>query len=135
MVCVPVEGFAEGSEVDVTLEQYADRLSRMWAYYWAEMVPKAAEYRGYTREEMHEAWKYEFNSIHLVDKKTGEEIRTGGTTTRMTVDEQLAFVESCIRQCAENGIDIRPPRQPGQLDSHQATAPPPRGPGDYSEDV
>jgi hypothetical protein len=97
--------------VVVNVEESDDRLQRLWAYYFAVVVPLAAEYHGYTNEEMHEVWKYEHNSLTVITRY-GEEIRTGKTTTRMSKKNQMAFVDTCIQHCAENGIIIPPPEEP-----------------------
>ena len=103
------DSFKPGQQVLTSVEPYDDRLARMWAYYWAVVVRHGADYFGYTEEEMHAEWKRHFNAITYMDKRTGEEIRQGESTTRLSKKRQIEFVENCIRHLAEEGVNVPPP--------------------------
>ncbi len=98
-----------GKSIRLIAEEADERMSSLWNYYFAVLVPLGANHFGYTEDEMHEAWKYEFNPIYFVDKRTGEEKRTGGTTTRLNKERQIQFVENCARHLAEEGLNVPPP--------------------------
>ena len=106
------ESFKPGQQVLTTIEDYDDRLARLWSYYWAVIVPYGTEHHGYAKkEEFHAAMKYAYNPTFFTNTKTGEVIQTGESTTRMSKAKQVAFVERCIQHLAEEGVNVPPPIQ------------------------
>ena len=104
------ESFKPGQKVLTTTEAYDDRLAAMWGYYYAVLIPYGIDHFGYeTKDEMHAAWKYEFNPEYFTDRTTGVTTRTGGSTQRMSKTKQIAFVESCARHLAQEGVNVPPP--------------------------
>jgi hypothetical protein len=103
------DSFAPGTKFLLTAEEYDDRLTRLWSYYWAVVVPYGAEHHGYTRTEFHAAMKYSYNPTFFTNTKTGEMIQTGESTMRMSKAKQIAFVERCIQHLAEEGVNVPPP--------------------------
>ena len=76
-----------------------------YRYLFGVVYKVAADYLGYTVEELHEEMKRRHVPVKRVNRDTGEiEIR-GGTTSGMTIKERSEFIDNVRRQLAEMGVN------------------------------
>ncbi len=98
----------EGHEIDLRLtRKRKTRSLSANAYYWGVVVALLAEHCGYEPEEAHQALKMRF----LL--KIGNDMISTLPTVRSTADldtvEFAAYLDQCIRLCAEMGIVVPDP--------------------------
>lgn len=90
--------FLEGKEVEVTIQRLRKRRSlNQNSYMWGVVYALMAEAAGYTPEEMHDALKIKFLSVH------GE---TALPTVRSTTDLTTTEFEEYLSQCRQLAAEI-----------------------------
>jgi len=93
----------EGKEFDLTIEQHKERRTQAAnRYYWGVVCEIAGQHFGYTKDEMHEAFKILFLRK---PKEEGKPATVGSTATLDTI-QFTDYLDKCIRFCAEHGIEI-----------------------------
>lgn len=81
-------------------------------YYWQVIVGELALLYGFTKDEMHEYLKLNFNRKAAYNKMTGKMEFFGGSTTEMSTAEMNAYCERIrITHLAENGIYLSKPSE------------------------
>ena len=84
------------------------RSTQQNAYYWGVVLPiLCAHFEGYTKDEMHDAMKIKFLSLH---EDNPEKLQTIRSTAKLNTDEFKAYIEQIQRWAAEfAGVDIPDP--------------------------
>ena len=77
------------------------RRARANAYLWAVPYKLIAAESCYSVDEVHELMKVRHNSTRIVDPSTGEEIRVGQSTAKLTVQAFGDFIERVLVDTAE----------------------------------
>lgn len=77
------------------------RRARANAYLWAVPYKLIAAESGYSADEVHELMKIRHNSTRIVDPSTGEEIRVGQSTAKLSVQDFSDFIERVLVDAAE----------------------------------
>lgn len=102
----------------VTVERKKAKRSLMQnAYYWGVIVPYAKQglndigYR-MTTEATHEYLKGEFNIVEIPNERTGEILRSIGSTTEMSTSQMMEYFAKITEWAAEY-LSIEIP-QPGE---------------------
>lgn len=102
----------EGQKIIAAVKPYRGVKTReQLGYYFAAIVDRAAEHFGYTSEEMHDILKSECNKKPVVNKITGEIIYLPRSTSTHTKEEQMLYIERCIRFLAEQGFVVETPEE------------------------
>jgi hypothetical protein len=87
------------------------RRARANAYLWAVVYKLIAAESGYTPDQVHELMKVRHNHRLMVDPETGEEIRVGQTTTKLSVEAFGHYIERVMVDGAEWwGVSFPEPR-------------------------
>jgi hypothetical protein len=101
--------FKEGELLELTLKKYKkNRTLKQNAYYFGVVLPLMAEHTGYSANEIHEIEKRR----HLPRKILtlfGKEYHMPGSTATLSVGEMVEYVDRCIADAAEMGINVPPP--------------------------
>ena len=88
------------------------RRARANAYLWAVVYKLIAQESGYTTDQVHDLMKVRHNHRLMTDPETGEEIRVGQTTTKLTVQAFGDYIERVMLDGAEWwGISFPEPRK------------------------
>lgn len=88
------------------------RRAKQNAYLWAVIYKLIAQESGYTVDQVHELMKVRHNNLRMVDPETGEEIRVGQTTTKLSIADFAAYIDAVMLDGAEWwGITFPEPRQ------------------------
>ena len=107
-------------EYVMTIERKRRKRSLMQnAYYWGVVVPLVKEglldigYR-MTMEDTHEFLKGRFNIVEKVNEKTGEILKSVGSTSQMTTSQMMDYFAE-ITQWAAEYLSIQIPQPNEQL--------------------
>jgi len=85
--------------VEIIVERtHSKRSLNQNAYYWGVMVKILSDELGYEPDEVHEILKQKFNPQNL--KIQDQEIVIGGSTTKMSTIDFMAYVEQIQRWAA-----------------------------------
>lgn len=94
---------ADGVLVRVTVEEDKDkRPNWLNRFYWGFPIKLTAEHYGYTKDEMHEAWKWRFLRLEDPDHP----IPTVRSTTDLSEEEMKDFIQQIRIAAAEDGIQV-----------------------------
>ena len=98
---------------EMELRPFAEtRRAKANAFLWAVVYKLIAEASGYTPDELHEIFKVRHNSKLVADPATGEEMRIGLTTTKLTIEQFSVYLEACMVDGAEWwGVSFPEPRE------------------------
>lgn len=100
-------GSFEGKPVNVSIERVRkNRTANQNSWYWACVVSIPAEHYGYTKDEMHEAYKLMFLKKESFDKPT-----TIKSSANLSTGEFTEYVENCRNWAAEQGFVIPDPNE------------------------
>ncbi len=89
--------FLEGKEVEITIGPRRKRRSlNQNSYMWGIVYALMAEAAGYTAEEMHDALKIKFLTVH-----GDTALPTVRSTAKLTTAEMEEYLENCRRLAAE----------------------------------
>ena len=108
----------EGKTIRLTIERATKtRSNQQNAYYWGVVLPiLCAHFEGYTKDEMHDAMKIKFLSLH---EDNPEKLQTIRSTAKLNTDEFKAYIEQIQRWAAEfAGVDIPDPGE-GTFDDRE----------------
>jgi len=84
-----LSAFKEGARIELILRRATKkRTDPQNRYYWGVVVPMLAEHFGYTKDEMHEALKWQFL------KKPEAAPPTVGSTRKLTTEQFNEYIES-----------------------------------------
>ena len=61
-------------------------------YYWGVVIKILSDYTGIHKNDLHEVFKYMFNSFYYADGRKGEWIE-GGTTKTLTQDRFIEYID------------------------------------------
>ena len=102
----------DGERVTVTIAQeHQARSQRANAYLWGVVYKLMAEESGYSADDLHELMKLRHNSKLVVEPGSGEEVKIGQSTSKLSVEEFGVFIERVMVDGAEwLGVSIPPPR-------------------------
>ena len=95
----------EGQRIALSLKKFSDNMTipqNNW--YWACVVGFPAWHFGYTKDEMHDAYKMMFLRKREIGKP-----ETIGSSASLSKEEFSEYVEKCRNFCAEQGIEIPDP--------------------------
>jgi hypothetical protein len=85
-----VSRFGDGTLLTVTIEETKEtRPNWLNRFYWGWPIAITAEYCGYTKDEMHEAWKLKF--LRLED--SDHPLPTVRSTSDLTEEEMKAYIQ------------------------------------------
>ena len=88
------------------------RRAKANAFLWAVVYKLIAQESGYTTDQVHDLMKVRHNHRLMTDPETGEEIRVGQTTTKLTVQAFGDYIERVMLDGAEWwGISFPEPRK------------------------
>lgn len=100
-------------ELEITFDKRSENKNRrQLGYYFAGIVAGAADFWGWSKEDMHEHLKAECNKKELIDKN-GEVSYIGASTKPLSKREYALFVNRCIQYLAEHGYDCGEPINTG----------------------
>jgi hypothetical protein len=92
----------EGKRVVLSIDKHRpNRSLKANAYYWSCVIPHLAEELGYDHQEMHDALKQRFLSVH-----TNGPLPTVKSTSKLDSREFADYVDNCIRLAGEMGVVI-----------------------------
>lgn len=101
-------GSFEGKPVNVTIEGVRkNRTTDQNSWYWACVVSIPAEHYGYTKDEMHEAYKLMF----LRKRREVDKPQTIKSSANLSTGEFTEYVEKCRNWAAEQGFIILDPNE------------------------
>lgn len=84
-----LSAFKEGTRVDLILKkQTKKRSNKQNKYYWHVVIEILREYFGYSKDEMHEALKWQFL------RKPDSNPPTVGSTRKLSTEEFNTYIES-----------------------------------------
>lgn len=93
----------EGRQFDLTIEEHKEKRTQAAnRYYWGVICQLAGEHFGYTKDEMHEAFKFLFLRRPREEGKP----ETVGSTATLTSEEFADYLDHCITFCAQHGIEV-----------------------------
>lgn len=94
---------ADGVAVLVTVEEQREkRPNWLNRFYWGFVVKLTSEHYGYTKDEMHEAWKWLFLRLEDPDHP----IPTVRSTTDLSEAEMNVYIQDIRIKAAEDGVQI-----------------------------
>jgi hypothetical protein len=98
--------------VDLEVRPFEEtRRGRANRFYRGVILKLIAQHSGYTPDELHEIFKVRHNSKLVADPATGEEIRIGQTTTKLTISQFSDYLDACMCDGAEWwGVSFPEPR-------------------------
>lgn len=98
-----MQRMADGVSLTVTIEEErAKRPNWLNRFYWGFVIDPTSEHYGYTKDEMHEAWKWKFLRLEDADHP----IPTVRSTTDLTEDEMKRYIEDIRIAAAEDGVQV-----------------------------
>lgn len=98
-----VRQMASGVRLTITVEEeHEKRPNWINRFYWGFVVAITAEHYGYTKDEMHEAWKWRF--LRLED--SDHPIPTVRSTTSLSEDEMRRYIEDIRIAAAQDGVQV-----------------------------
>lgn len=101
----------DGKKVLVQVEPMEKETSySQRGYYFAGVVNSAAEFFGWSKEDMHDYLKTECNKREIVFP-TGEVRYIVGTTSGMSKKQYMEFIDRCIMRLAELGFVVETPEE------------------------
>lgn len=102
-----LSAFKEEARIELILRKQAKkRTDPQNRYYWGVVVPMLSEHFGYTKEEMHEALKWQFL------KKPEANPPTVGSTRKLSTEEFNNYIESIqVWAASEYSIVIPDPNE------------------------
>jgi hypothetical protein len=90
-------GFKNGTRIECVVKKYRrTRSNEQNRYYWGVVIPLLANHFGYTKDEMHDALKWEFL------RKPESSPATVRSTSSLTTVEFNEFVEAVVVWAATN---------------------------------
>lgn len=97
--------FADGEEVELTIDAVGQRHTRAQEKFFHGPVLKAFAELGYRKQEAKDMLALMFipKEVRQMD---GSVVLVPGHTSQLTKSEYTAFVEQCIQLAAENGIVV-----------------------------
>ena len=108
----------EDTEVTILVERRKNKRSLSQnAYLWAVVYYYIAEHTGFLPEEVHECLRSKFLRQKRVWR--GMELTVLKSTTQLTHEEFGEYIEQCIREATDLGIEIPPPTT--EMDKVRAT--------------
>lgn len=94
---------------------YPKRSLQSNKYYWVclnQLVELTSEHTGYTKDELHQAFKEMFLNTEFTNVLTGESKSRTKSTTELSSKEFNDYLENVIKFCAEKfGIEILTPEK------------------------
>jgi hypothetical protein len=101
-------GHFEGKRIHLTIEkQKSTRSGQQNRLYWF-YVSIIANELGYSKDELHEIFKFKFLKQEKVDERTGEVFQFIGSTSRLSKTEFGEMIDALIQFAAETFSIILP---------------------------
>lgn len=92
-----ISGIKADTRIEITIKPYKRKRSdQQNRFYWGVVVPILANHFGYTKDEMHDALRWEFL------RREGEGPTTARSTTSLTTVEFIAYIDSIVIWAATN---------------------------------
>lgn len=94
--------------VEVEVRKYRrSRTIQQNKFYFGVVLPILADHTGYSADEMHDALKLKF----LLDRERNDELPTVKSTTSLTTQEFIEYIEAIRLLAAEMGVYIPEPNE------------------------
>ena len=104
-----LSGYKDGTRIEATFKQYRrQRTNPQNKYYWGVVVPILANHFGYTKDEMHDALRWQFL------RKQDKEPPTVRSTAELTTVEFNAYIDEIVIWAATEFQVVVP--DPGEIE-------------------
>jgi len=81
------------------------------SYYWKIAIELTAEATGYSKNEMHEVWKWELLPHKIIKGLDGKTIEVSQSTTELSTVEMKEYLKQIRMKASEMGIPIPQPNE------------------------
>jgi len=112
----------KGYEIEISIKaRKKERSTDQNRYYWGVVIPIATDClnaqwgTAYTREEMHDYLKGQFNTDTLLNEDTGEVLTMPMSTTRNSTTEMMGYMDR-IKQWVQESFGVVVPEPNEQME-------------------